>query len=142
VNILDENIPKPQRELLEGRRIAVKQVGVNIARKGLLDEEIIPLLQHLRLPTFFTRDRDFYERHLCHSECCLVYLSVERSEAALFVRRFLRHPFFKTRASRMGRVIRVRTLGFHCGGDINRKNSTSIGNEIRSPVLNRYSTSL
>ena len=44
MNILDENIPKPQRELLEGRRISVRQVGVNIGRKGLLDEEIIPLL--------------------------------------------------------------------------------------------------
>ena len=29
MNILDENIPKPQRELLEGRRISVRQVGVH-----------------------------------------------------------------------------------------------------------------
>ena len=56
MNILDENIPKPQRELLERRRIPVRQVGVSIGRKGLLDEEIIPLLQRLRHPTFFTRD--------------------------------------------------------------------------------------
>jgi len=34
MNILDENIPKPQRELLEGRRISVRQGGVNIGRKG------------------------------------------------------------------------------------------------------------
>ena len=66
MNILDENIPKPQRELLEGRGISVRQVGVNIGRKGLLDEEIIPLLQRLRHPTFFTRDSDFYDRRLCH----------------------------------------------------------------------------
>lgn len=111
MNILDENIPKAQRELLEGRRIPVRQVGVNIGRKGLLDEEIIPLLQHLRLPTFFTRDSDFYERRLCHRKYCLVYMSVEKSEAALFVRRFLRHPDFKTQANRMGKVVRVSRAG-------------------------------
>src|SRR6266496_2270724 len=107
MNILDENIPKPQRELLEGRGISVRQVGVNIGRKGLLDEEIIPLLQRLRHPTFFTRDSDFYDRRLCHRQYCLVYMSVEKSEAALFVRRLLHHPGFKTQAKRMGTVIRM-----------------------------------
>lgn len=100
MNILDENVPKPQRELLEGRRISVRQVGVNVGRKGLFDEEIIPLLQSLRHPTFFTRDSDFHKRDLCHRAYCLVYLAVEKSEVALFVRRFLRHPDFKTRANR------------------------------------------
>lgn len=66
MNILDENIPKPQRELLEGWRITVRQIGVNIGRKGTLDEEMIPLLQGLPRPIFFTRDSDFYERKLCH----------------------------------------------------------------------------
>lgn len=111
MNILDENIPKPQRELLEGRRIPVRQVGVNIGRKGLFDEEIIPLLQRLRHLTFFTRDSDFYQPHLCHGKYCLVYLSVEKSEVALFVRRFLSHPDFKTKANRTGKVIRVSRAG-------------------------------
>jgi hypothetical protein len=111
MNILDENIPKPQRELLEGRRISVRQVGVNIGCKGLLDEEVILLLQRLRHPTFFTRDSDFYDRRLCHRRYCLVYMSVEKSEAALFVRRFLRHPNFKTQAQRMGKVVRVSRAG-------------------------------
>jgi hypothetical protein len=111
MNILDENIPKPQRELLERRRIPVRQVGVSIGRKGLLDEEIIPLLQRLRHPTFFTRDSDFYKRDLCHPRYSLVYLSIQKSEAALFVRRFLRHRDFKTQFSRMGKVIRVSHAG-------------------------------
>jgi len=111
MNILDENIPKPQRALLEGRGISVRQVGVNIGRKGLLDEEIIPLLQRLRHPTFFTRDSDFYDRRLCHRQYCLVYMSVEKSEAALFVRRLLRHPDFRTQVNRMGKVIRVSRAG-------------------------------
>jgi hypothetical protein len=33
MNILDENIPKSQRELLVGWRIKVQQIGVNIGRK-------------------------------------------------------------------------------------------------------------
>lgn len=111
MNILDENIPKAQRELLAGWRIAARQIGVSAGRKGMLDEEIISLLQQLRRPTFFTRDGDFYERQLCHNRYCLVYLSVEKSEAAWFARRLLRHPAFKTQASRMGKVIRVSHTG-------------------------------
>lgn len=111
MNILDENIPQPQRELLAGWRVAVRQIGVSIGRRGMLDEEIIPLLQRLRRPTFFTRDEDFYERHLGHARYCLVYLSVEKSETALFVRRLLRHSDFKTQAKRMGKVIRVSRAG-------------------------------
>src|SRR5436309_4560268 len=56
-------------------------------------------------PTFFTRDEDFYERHLCHARYSLVYLSVEKSEAAWFIRRLLRHPYFKTQTMRMGKVM-------------------------------------
>lgn len=108
MNILDENIPKPQRELLERHRIPVK---AGIGRKGLLDEEIIPLLQHLRHPTFFTRDSDFYKRALCHPRYSIVYLSIHKPEVALFVRRFLRHPDFKTQSSRMGRVLRLSHSG-------------------------------
>ena len=111
MNILDENIPKSQRELLTGWRIKVKQIGVNIGRKGTLDEEIIPLLQGLRRPTFFTRDEDFHERRLCHAKYCLVYLPVEKAEVALFVRRLLRHSDFKTQVQRMGKVIRVSHIG-------------------------------
>src|SRR6266436_10410542 len=96
MNILDENIPKPQPELLERRRIGVKQIGVNIGRKGMLDEEIVPLLRILRNSTFFTRDSDFYGRGLCDSKYCLVYLSIDKTEAASFVLRFLHHPDFKT----------------------------------------------
>ena len=111
MNVLDENIPKPQRELLESWGVAVRQIGVSVGRKGMLDEEIIPLLHRLRHPAFFTRDVDFYERNLVHAKYCLVYLSVEKSEVASFVRRFLRHPDFKTQAKRVGKVVRVSRVG-------------------------------
>ena len=71
------------------------------------DDEIVPLLQDLRRATLFTRDADFCEPNLCHAKYCLAYLAVERLETALFARRLLRHPDFKTLASRLGKVIRV-----------------------------------
>ncbi len=111
MNILDENIPKNQRQLLESWRTRVQQVGFNVGRRGMQDDEIIPFLQQLRRPTFFTRDEDFYDRQLCHARYGLVYLAVDKYEVATFVRRFLRHPDFDTQAKRMGAVVRVSSAG-------------------------------
>jgi len=44
VNVLDENILKNQRQLLRSWRIRGRQIGDEIGRKGLQDEEIIRLL--------------------------------------------------------------------------------------------------
>jgi hypothetical protein len=112
VNVVDENIIASQCDRLRGWRISFQQIGAEVGRKGMDDrEEIIPLLHHLRDPTFFTRDDGFYDRALCHSGYCLVALSVPQDEAAHYIRRFLRHPAFSTRASRMGCVIRVSVVG-------------------------------
>jgi hypothetical protein len=62
-------------------------------------------------PTFFTLDGDFYDRHLCHEGYCLVHLDVEEETVAEFVRRFVRHRGLKTKAKRMGCVIRVSPTG-------------------------------
>jgi hypothetical protein len=70
--------------------LPVRQIGVNIGRKGMLDEEIVPLLLRQRHPTFFTRDDDFFARELCHANYCLVYLNV---------------------AKRMGKILRVSHTG-------------------------------
>ena len=59
MNILDENIPESQRQLLRSWRIRTQQIGHELGRRGMKDEEIIPLLHQLRRPTFFTRDLDF-----------------------------------------------------------------------------------
>ncbi len=111
MNILDENVLKDQRQLLQSWRIAIHQIGYDVGRKGMQDDEIIPLLHQLRRPTFFTRDRDFYDRSLCHARYCLVYLNVEKYEVAIFGRRILRHREFDTKAKRMGAVIRVSHAG-------------------------------
>jgi hypothetical protein len=75
------------------------------------DEEIFSFLLQLSRPTFFTRDMDFYNRRLCHARYCLVYLAIRKQEVAIFVRRFLRHKAFNTRAKRMGTVIQVSHTG-------------------------------
>lgn len=111
MNILDENIPRNQRELLISWRISIRQIGYDTGRKGIQDDEIIPLLYQLRRPTFFTRDSDFFDRKLCHQRYCLVYMDVDKYEAALFVRSVLRHPELDTQAKRMGTVIRVSHRG-------------------------------
>ncbi|MEX2262023.1 MAG: hypothetical protein WD696_08720 [Bryobacteraceae bacterium] len=109
--ILDENILDGQRLLLEAWRLAARQIGVNLGRKGLKDEEIVVLLRQQRKPTFFTRDGGFYHPDVRHRSYCLVVTSVGQNEVAAFVRRFLRHPDFDTQAKRMGRVVRVSHAG-------------------------------
>lgn len=111
MNILDENIIEGQVELLKRWRIGVHQIGADLSRKGIQDDEIIPLLLTLRQPTFFTRDLGFHNRKLCHQRYCIVAMAIDRYEVATFVRRFLRHPQLDTQAKRMGSIIRISSRG-------------------------------
>jgi len=74
--ILDENFPESQRQLLRGWRVPLRQIGYEVGRKGLKDDEILPFLRHRRRTTFFTLDQGFYRRHLCHARYCLVCVDV------------------------------------------------------------------
>ena len=82
MNILDENVPESQHALLRSWRVALRQIGRNVGRMGMKDEEIIPLLHQLSRPTFFTLDGDSYDPRLCHAGYCLVHLDVEEDMAA------------------------------------------------------------
>jgi len=112
MNILDENIREDQRGLLQRWGIPIHQLGVDVGRKGMQDEEIIPFLHTLHDTTFFTRDLGFCDRKLAHTRYCLVCLAVGKDEVAVFIRRVLRHPEVDTKAKRMGAVIRVSHTGF------------------------------
>lgn len=114
MNVLDENVPESQRELLRQRRVMARQVGRDLGRKGMKDREIIRLLHGLTRPTFFTLDADFYDRRLCHERYCLVHLDIEDDEAAEFIHRVLRHRQFNTWAKRSGRVVRASRNGIAC----------------------------
>jgi len=113
MNLLDENMPEHQRQLLRAWRIAVRQIGVDVGDKGLSDDAILVLLHQVSRPTFFSRDDDFYQQTLCYRAYCLVHLAVGQYEVASFVRRFLRHPLFATDSQRRGVVVRVGHNGLH-----------------------------
>ena len=108
MNVLDENVSVIQRQLLRSWRIPVRHIGYETGQKGMTDDDIIPFLLTLRRPTFFTLDWDFYDPALRHERYCLVLLDVRREEAAIFIRRLLRHGDFDTQGKRMGMVMRAR----------------------------------
>jgi hypothetical protein len=105
--LLDENIIDSQIQLLRRWRIRVRQIGVEVGRQGMKDEEIIPLLHQLRPVTFLTRDLCLFRGELVHAHYCLVCLAIDETEVARFTRRVLRHPALDTQAKRSGKVIRV-----------------------------------
>jgi hypothetical protein len=111
VNLLDENFPDDQRQILARWRLPHRQVGREAAWFGAQDSDLVPLFHRLRWVTFFTLDEDFFKRSLCHGAYCLVWLDVPSDDAAEYLRRFLRHPRFRAHSHRLGVVARV-----HHGG--------------------------
>ncbi len=109
--VLDENIVEDEAQLLRAWRISFRQIGQNIGRAGMKDEEIIPFLHSLKRVTFITRDLRFYSRETPHSNHCLLVLAVEQQEVASFARRFLKHSDFNTTQKRMGTIIQANQNG-------------------------------
>lgn len=107
MNLLDENIPAGQRAQLERWGVRVRQIGQEVGRLGMHDDEIITLILGMRRVTLFTRDRDFSHARLAHPAFCLVRLDCSQGQAADFVRRILRHPLLRTQDQRMGLVVRA-----------------------------------
>jgi hypothetical protein len=64
------------------------------------DDAIVALLRQMRRPSFFSRDRDFFQKGLCSDKLCLAQLDVGPLQAADTIRRFLRHTDFKTWSQR------------------------------------------
>ena len=122
MNLLDENFPEDQLPLLKERHVPFRRIGHHVARWGVKDADIIPLLHRFRGVTFFTHDRDFFKAILCHPAYCLVWLDVRADDAAYFVRHFLKHPVFNTSAKRMGLVARAH----HNGVDFWQRNRAAL----------------
>ena len=111
--LLDENIRQDQGTQLRQWRVRCRFLIEELAPSGIQDPDIVPLLQRLKQPTFFTHDQDFFRRSLVHADYSLVWLDVFDGEAATFIRLFLKHPLFNTAAKRMGIVTRVHHQGIH-----------------------------
>ena len=110
--VLDENIVESQRQLLLSWRIRVRQIGHEIGEQGMKDrDQVIPLLQSLRQAVLFARDGGFCDKVLCHRRYSIVVLALSANEAATFVRRFLKHESFNTKAKRVGKICRASAIG-------------------------------
>jgi len=127
VIIVDENLVQSQRDRLGEFKIRFRQIGFEIGWRGMKDRnDVIPLLHTLRRPTFFTRDEDYYQADLRHAGYCLVYLDVPADKAAGYIRRFLRHPAFRTQSHRLGKVVRVHHSGVSYW-QVNLKGARALG---------------
>lgn len=106
--ILDHNITRDQAELLQQWGIHYRQIGFEVGRPEWDDQqEILRYLHKTNRATFFTRDFDFFLPELCHDNYCLVVIAFPAMETAANIRRLLRHPQFKTKAQRCGKVIKL-----------------------------------
>jgi hypothetical protein len=105
--VLDENMEESLRDRLGNLGMRIRQIGVDLAPKGIKDDNVIPLLHQLRSPTFFTQDSHYWDRRLCHLRYCLVYLDVWPQDAAKLIRAFLRQAQFETWNQRRGCVVRA-----------------------------------
>ena len=112
--VLDENISAAEEAKLAGWGIRCRTIGVQVAAKGDDDAQLLTFLLTLARPTFFSHDQDFWDQSRQHSRYCLVWLDTEETEQARFIRAFLRHPEFNTRAKRLGKVVRVHADGLTC----------------------------
>jgi hypothetical protein len=114
--LLDEHISHPRVLLLLQKWIKVEPLTELRRGQHVLDERVPSLLLTLKQPTFVTIDRDFWKRHLCHPDYCLLYFPLRREEQGMIpdlLRALLRLPEFRTRAARMGKVARVSTAAIH-----------------------------
>ena len=83
--------------------------------KTIIKDEAIPtLLGRAREPTFVTvNEADFWLRAIASEKFCIICVALpdERvREAPALLQRLLRHPDFKTKALRMGKVARLTTM--------------------------------
>jgi hypothetical protein len=110
VIVLDHNIPEDQAEQPCRWRVHFRQIGFEVGRPEWGDQQqILRYLHRARRVTFFTRDLGFFRRQLCHSNYCLVGLTVPVLETALYSRRLLRDPTLRSMAGRQGKVVKVST---------------------------------
>ncbi|MBC8228387.1 hypothetical protein H8E77_02420 [bacterium] len=105
---VDENMPR-RFTLMLRTWVSVGQIGHEVGRQSMQDDEIIPrLLLEVKRTTFLTEDRRIYRRERPHPGYCLVIVpELSVSEIAALVRRLFRIPGFHTIAERMGKIVRI-----------------------------------
>jgi len=110
--ILDEHIDR-RRVLYPLRAWITAASVVDLFPNQVIKDDRIPsLLRQLKQPTFVTIDAIFWQRKLLNPHYCLIYFALakwQQSQIPFLLRRLFHLPPFKTKAARMGKVIRVST---------------------------------
>jgi hypothetical protein len=106
--LLDENMDRRVMTLLR-LWITAGQIGHEVGRSGMQDDEIIPrLLLELKRVTLLTHDERLYRRKRPHAGYCLLIVpELPAREIAAMVRRLFKLPGFRTIQERMGKVIQL-----------------------------------
>jgi hypothetical protein len=94
--------------------ITAQRLGDLRPGEHVLDDRVPEILLTLRQPTFVTIDHGFWDRQLCHAGYAILYFALTENHQEILpglLRRLLRRPEFRTRASRMGKVARITPTG-------------------------------
>lgn len=76
----------------------------------ILDDRIPTLLVTLNEPTFITIDFDFWDAEWLNPNYCVLFFALRKDQQSMIpglLRTLLRKREFATRASRMGKVVRI-----------------------------------
>jgi hypothetical protein len=102
--LLDENMDRHVVAFLQSW-ITVGQIGHEVGRTGMQDEEIIPrLLLEVKRATLLTHDERIYRLQRPHARYCLVIVpELSAKQVAALVRRLLKLPGLKPSGNGWGR---------------------------------------
>jgi len=111
--VLDEQLlgRNIEREIAQWYRGAVHFI-IDLRPNTIIKDDAVPqLLRQLNQPTFVTiNERDFWRKVAIDNRCCVVCFALSDSRAGAIptsLRALLRRPEFRTKAKRMGKVIRI-----------------------------------
>lgn len=107
-NIHDQRIIAAISAWYPGRVISITRLRL----RSLIKDDAIPaLLRKVPKPTFVTINvADFWKKIPPDSSYCFVNVALPKEctrEIPDLIRRFLRHPSFKTKTLRMGKIVRL-----------------------------------
>jgi hypothetical protein len=108
--VLDEHLSR--EEVLEPLRPwrSIQKIEDLAPHETLKDDRILQILRRQQQPTFITLDGGFFLRRHCDPRYCLLYFVIPRQQQSHLpdlLRRLFRLPAFKTKAARMGKVVRI-----------------------------------
>ncbi len=111
--VFDENIHQQSLMKSVATWYRGQVVSITMLRPGtLIQDEVIPtLLQQANEATFVTNNvSDFWQKVLAHQNYCIICISLPNNrlyEISGLLRRLFLLPKFRTKAARMGKVVRA-----------------------------------